>query len=117
MWYLSHKVYVDIWKKRVYKLNWTEQNFVCTFDPFDRDYYRYDIQNQCVNVENLDYDDGNHTIFLNTKGQHGDISDYLKNFLKAVEGKFDSNKISNKIKEDIEILKTNENLEGKYMNF
>ena len=34
-----------------------------------------------------------------------------------MDGKFDSSKISGKIKEDIEALKTNENLEGKYMNY
>ena len=74
-------------------------------------------------VERIEYKnteqsiDGNHTIFLNTKGQYGEISDYLKAFLKAVDGKFDSSEFSSQIRKDIDFLKTNENLEGKYMNY
>ena len=91
--------------------------FICTFDPFGKDCYIYKIKNQCTNVEDLEYEDGNHTIFLNTKGQYGEISDYLKAFLKAVDGKFDSSEFSSQIRKDIDFLKTNENLEGKYMNY
>ena len=89
--------------------------FICTFDPLEKEYYRYDMSMCCTNVKNVKYDDGQHTIFLNTKGKYGEVSKYLKSFLKATDGVFDSTDISAKIENEINRVKTNNVWRDEYM--
>ena len=89
--------------------------FICTFDPFDKNSYKYSVSNQCTDVKDVIYDDGNHTIFLNTKGQKGNVSGDLKTFLMAVDGLFDSSKYSAIMKERIERIKNNNRWRKSYM--
>lgn len=55
--------------------------FVCTFDPFGEKRYRYTFKNRCSESEALALDDGAIKVFLNTKGQTGEVSDNMKRLL------------------------------------
>jgi len=89
--------------------------FICTFDLFGKGEYVYKIKNTCTNVDGIDYDDGAYTYFLNTKGTKGNVSEDLKIFLKAVEGHFDSNDYSAKIKSEVESIKNYDEWRREYM--
>lgn len=89
--------------------------FICIFDPLEKGAYIYNIQNQCTNIQDCDYNDESHTIFLNTKGKKGNISDDLKVFLKAVDGMFDSSVKSATIKKRIADIVDNEKWRKSYM--
>ena len=89
--------------------------FICTFDPYGEGLYKYTVGKSCKEVPDLDVDDGNHTIILNTKGKKGAISDDLKIFLKAVEGIFDLSNYSAKIKSEIDKIKMHVLWEEEFM--
>ena len=59
--------------------------FVCDFDPFGEEKYRYTKTSTCKEVPELEMNDGAHTIFLSTKGTNEDeVSEELVTFLKFV---------------------------------
>jgi len=59
--------------------------FVCTGDPFGEGLYKYTFTNRCIEVPDLELNDGTMKVFLNTKGSKGDVSKELKAFLSFVE--------------------------------
>lgn len=60
--------------------------FICDFDPIGLDKYRYTIQSAITEDVNALYQDGVHTILLNTKGKNEDeVPKELVSFLKFVE--------------------------------
>ena len=59
--------------------------FICDFDLFGENQYKYTFTNKCDEVEGLSLDEGKTTIFMNTEGQSGNISEDCKLFLKAVK--------------------------------
>ena len=63
--------------------------FICTFDPFNEGRYVYTFRNICDEAPGLAMDDGSYTIFLNTRGAVGDVSDAMKEFLAYVEDSSD----------------------------
>mgnify|MGYP000155203966 CR=1 FL=1 len=44
--------------------------FICDFDPFGKDKYRYTFRTTCQESENVDLEDGRTTVFLNTRGKN-----------------------------------------------
>lgn len=58
---------------------------VLPYDPFGQNRMVYTIQNQCVEVPNLSYNDGATKIFLYTKGTVGNPSQELRDMLKNIE--------------------------------
>ena len=44
--------------------------FICDFDPFMLKKYRYTVKHVFVEDEKFTYQDGNHTVFLSTKGEN-----------------------------------------------
>ena len=55
--------------------------FVCTFDPFGKNLYRYEFENRCVDAPEIRLEDESTKIFLNPYGKGQNISRELKNFL------------------------------------
>ena len=55
--------------------------FICKFDPFGRNLYRYSFVNSCEEDPALKLDDGATRLFFNTKGEKGEISDHLRELL------------------------------------
>jgi predicted transposase/invertase (TIGR01784 family) len=56
--------------------------FICTFDLFGQELYRYSFENTCEEVPTLRLEDGAHKVFFNTQGTKGDISAELKEILR-----------------------------------
>lgn len=58
---------------------------IMPFDPFGYDHMIYTIQNTCLEVPQLVYDDGAKTLFLYTKGKKGNPSNGLRELLRYME--------------------------------
>ena len=64
--------------------------FICTFDPFDRGFYRYTFEPICKEDKELMLDDETCRIFLNTKGKNNeDVPEELVEFLHYMENSTD----------------------------
>ena len=55
--------------------------FICKFDPFGDDFYRYTFRNMCDELMDKPLDDGTCKLFFNTAGHVGDIPPRLKELL------------------------------------
>lgn len=97
------------------KLNHSFVIFICTFDLFQKDYYKYTFVNKCDEVEGLELEDGTTTIFMNTEGHKGDISEDCKVFLKSVKGQFTENEFSAILEKEVEKIKKNKKWRKEYM--
>ena len=64
--------------------------FICDFDPFMLEKYRYTVKHVLVEDERFTYQDGSHTVFLSTKGKNDDkVPGPLVRFLKFVAAELD----------------------------
>jgi len=54
-------------------------------DPFGYNHMVYTVQNQCLEIPDMPYDDGAKTIFFYTKGTEGNPATELKEFLTYME--------------------------------
>ena len=79
--------------------------FICTFDFYGFDRYKYTFSNKCDEVDGLEYGDETTKIIINTKGSVGNVSEDFKKFIKAVNGEFDTTEYSAKIKSELEKIK------------
>lgn len=89
--------------------------FICTFDFYGFDRYKYTFSNKCDEVDGLEYGDQTTKIIINTKGTVGNVSDDFKKFIKAVNGEFDTTEYSAKIKSELEKIKNNDRWRKEYM--
>lgn len=97
--------------------------FICDYDPIGLKLYRYTIMNQCQENGQI-IPDGNHTIWLSTKGTNADDeSKELVDFLKYVENPQkteDTTKTGifvTSLKKQIAEIKRNRDWEAKFMLF
>lgn len=67
--------------------------FICCFDLFHAGRHIYTFRKFCVQDKSLMLDDGETTMFLNTKGTKDDISPKLKAFLDFIEGRYSDNEL------------------------
>jgi len=68
------------------KLNKSYVIFICTFDLFGKDYYRYTFENFCKEDHTIALNDQTTKLFFNTYGTIGDLSEEAIAFLKYVGG-------------------------------
>ena len=97
--------------------------FICSFDPFGKNLYRYTFEMKC-DERNFPLNDEVKRIFLNTKGTNtNEVPPTLVNFLGYLEESTDSyiNKSDcikvKQIHKKIQLLKKNRNLKERYMRF
>ena len=97
--------------------------FICNFDPFDKELYRYTFSMKCEESE-LMLNDGAKRIFLNTKGKNmSDVPRVLLDFLGYLNNSTDEyvqEKSNEKIKEihgRIKEMKKNRDVEARYMHY
>jgi len=64
--------------------------FIAREDLYGRGRYRYTFLGTCLEEPDLILKNGAHTLVFNTRGTHGDVSEDVKAFLRAIEG--ESNK-------------------------
>lgn len=99
------------------ELNKTIIIFICPFDPFGEGRYMYTFENICLENKNLKLLDGATKIFLNTKGQIGDIDDTIRAFLQYVDGVVTDNSFVQEVEEEIRRVKLEEGERVNYMTF
>ena len=58
---------------------------IMPFDPFGYGHMIYTIQNKCLEVPELPYDDGAKTLFLYTRGENGNPTEALRELLYYME--------------------------------
>ena len=59
--------------------------FITIYDPFGLNRMVYTIKNRCIEVPELEYEDGAQTIFLYTRGREGNPPEELKQLLHYME--------------------------------
>ena len=64
---------------------------IMPFDPFGYDHMVYTIQNKCLEVPELPYDDGAKTLFLYTKGTQGNPREALRELLQYMSDSQEKN--------------------------
>ena len=98
--------------------------FICDFDPFGAEKYRYTVEKNCKEVPGLSMEDGSHTVFLSTKGTNKEeVSPELVRFLEFVaaplsesEEDFEDEYIR-KLQASIEEVKASREMGARYMTF
>ena len=98
--------------------------FICDFDPFGSKKYWYTFEPTCKEDPSISLDDGNHTIFLSTKGNNkSDVPEGLVNFLEYVESGHYNNAVGvqddfvNRLQKAVENVIKSREMEGRYMLF
>lgn len=97
--------------------------FICTFDPFGKELYRYTFEERCLERD-FPLGDETRKIFLSTKGKNAaEVPEELVHFLGYMENSTDAfmatvtddsiHKLHNKVKK----LKRARTLEARYMTF
>ena len=98
--------------------------FICDFDPFGKEKYRYTKKAICKEAPELEMDDGAHTIFLSTKGTNEhEVPEELVKFLKFVgakpsdsENDFDDAFVQ-RLQKSIREVKASREMGARYMTF
>lgn len=79
--------------------------FICCFDYFGKNLYRYTFENIGIEDNEIKLNDGTTRIFLNAKGFRGEASEATKNFLKYVDGQFTEDSFSAILKAESKQIK------------
>ena len=92
--------------------------FICTFDPFDRDFPRYTFQYICNEDKQLKLKDGSLRIFLNTKATELSALDQkLQAFYHYLQNGVVESDLTQTISDSITTLKNNSNERRFYMTW
>jgi len=90
---------------------------ITSYDPFGYDYMRYTVRRRCVELPEMEYDDGLRYIYFYTKGKRGGNQEIkaLLNYLQqsVIENVTDENTQS--IHDSVEKIKQSAEVRGKYM--
>ena len=92
--------------------------FITSFDPFGEERMVYTIKNRCVELPDMDYDDGATTLFLNVTGKSEDVSQDLKELLVYIRNTTSENAVNPKLKEiqeGIDYIKAEPSVREAYM--
>ena len=99
------------------KLRKTYIIFICTFDPFDRNFSQYTFRETCAEDATLEMGDETTKIFLNSKGRREGINQNLAAFLDYIEGKSPKGKFTETIADAVEVAKENKEMKVEYMTY
>jgi len=103
-------------KKHTYKnLKDSYIIFISREDLYGKGRYRYSFRNICEEDTDLKLDDGAYKIVFNAKGNHGDVSEDVKAFLKAIEGMESDNSFVKRFEAFAEEVKADETWRKRYM--
>lgn len=93
---------------------------IMPFDPFGYDQIIYTIQNTCLEVPELPYDDGAKTMFLYTRGKKGNVSQSLRELLCYKEDSKEENATNEDLKKIHHIvtrIKQNQEVSREFMKW
>lgn len=92
---------------------------IMTYDPFGLGRMRYTVRRRCIEEPDMDYDDGDTTIFLYTRGKKGIPSRELEDMLHFLEDSSNKNATNDgleNIHKMMEDIKRNQRIGVKYMH-
>ena len=92
--------------------------FITSFDPFTEGRMVYTIRNRCIEIPDLEYDDGATTLFLNVTGKSADVSQDLKELLAYMRDTTHAKAVNpglKEIQEGIDQIKTEPSVREAYM--
>ena len=90
--------------------------FICTFDPFPKNNLKqYTFTNRCHEKGDLDLKDGAVKIFLNTKGELGEVDKDIDKFLAYIDGKAAEGKFTKDVEAETERIKEHKETRLEYM--
>lgn len=89
--------------------------FICTFDPFGRNLYRYTFQNICLEDKELLLEDKSIKVFFNTKGTMGDVPEGVRSLLRYLDTKQADNELTRRLDQEVERIRHNEKWRREYM--
>jgi len=89
--------------------------FICTFDAFRRNLWRYTFENTCKEELDVSLNDGTCKIFFNTKGTKGNIGQETKNILKFIEDNTTEDDFTKKLAQEVKRVKENKEWQVEYM--
>lgn len=89
--------------------------FICTFDLFGKDYYRYTFENICREDSTIALNDQTTKLFFNTSGTIGDLSDEAIAFLKYVGGTPSDDSYVKKLQNKVNSVRENQEWRREYM--
>ncbi len=98
-------------------LNHSYVIFICTFDLFEKGYYKYIFTNNSYNnsPRHIELKDGTTTIFLNSKGTRGEISSALPEFFQCITGAFTDSNFSAILEKEVKRIKDSKKWRKEYM--
>ncbi|MDE6742940.1 MAG: hypothetical protein K2J95_03565 [Lachnospiraceae bacterium] len=82
---------------------------IMPYDPFGRDHMLYTIKNKCVELPEMEYEDGASTLFLYTKGTKGIPSAAVKQLLYYMENTTYENAVNEELREIHRMVETVKN--------
>ena len=96
--------------------------FICGYDPFGKGKYRYNFRSKCLEIPEMELEEGRYTIILNNRGCNpGEVPKELVSFLKYTKanleestGDFGDHYVR-KVQKSIERIKGSREMEGQYM--
>ena len=99
------------------KLRQTIIIFICTFDPFDRNFSRYTFSSRCHEDYKLSLEDGVCKIFLNTYGDKHRISRELANFMDYMNGSEPNDDFTRRLQVEVELQRDDDGRRMLYMTY
>ena len=91
---------------------------ITPYDPFGHDQKIYTIKNRIMELPDIPYEDGAHTLFLYTRGTEGEISEELQQLLQYMEHttlEYAKNENLQKIHEMVEKVKDDREVSIEFM--
>lgn len=89
--------------------------FICVFDFFNEGNYIYTFKKRCLENLHLELPDETTTMFLNTVGNHGNITNDLKSFFEYVNKEIITSDFTKQIDEEVTDIKHNKKVRKEYM--
>lgn len=92
--------------------------FICDFNPFGLSKYRYTVKQSFVEAADFPYSDGNHTVFLSTRGTNtSEVSRQLVDFLRYVRSgeKTHGDAYVEQISASVNRVKTDRDMRARFM--
>lgn len=99
------------------KLRKTIIIFICTFDPFDRNFSKYTFSTKCHEDSELSLEDDMYKIFINTHGDRHRISKALSNLMDYINGSEPSDEFTRQLQEEVELQRDDEGKKALYMTY
>ena len=91
--------------------------FICTFDPFDRNFGRYTFNCRCNEDTELLLDDAATRVFINTKGDRHRVTKALANLMDYINDGTVTDNFTKQLNERVTILRGDDGKEALFMTY